>query len=251
MSRKEPTTGGGDTVSLEDVFDELERRRQTVTVYASDADRVSIPRLVTRNVDVRYRELPVGSADPFLTVRRDGSFAGSLPLRDLGEFAEPPIGSVGAEETGDRLSALLGLLDDTVFHSLTRRQLLATSREFEDRAWRVGAGQLRVGFQSPSALSAQRDVYERLAAHRDLTVRIYFDGEWDQDPIEGVRLHPSDSEEIGRFWFLAFDGGPDPDQACLLLARERDRDPGSYAGVWTYGGGTVQRVVDHLSSTYE
>ena len=54
------------------------------------------------------------------------------------------------------------VLEETLFTSFDRRQLLGTAREIEDRAWRVGVGTLRVGFQRPGAFERAGDQFFRL-----------------------------------------------------------------------------------------
>ena len=54
--------------------------------------------------------------------------------------------------------------------------------------------------------------------------------------------------EIGSFWFLAFDGGSEPQNACALLAEERS--PEAFYGFWTYDEDLVGAIEAYLSSTY-
>ncbi|WP_424019689.1 DICT sensory domain-containing protein [Halorientalis pallida] len=237
------------TETLQSLVDDLAAQRRTVTVYAADPPADLAERLSDWHVDVRFDRLPPESGDGFITVRQGDRFLGTVPLETVATLFEPTTGVLDAEttETGS-LEPLLELLDDTLFQSFERRQLLAATREIEDRAWRHGRGELHAGFQRPAALAAQRAVYERLA-ESDLDVHVYFDGEWDAPSIAGVTEHSESDGELGEFWFVAFE--PDSaarSQTCALLARERDA--ATYGGFWTYDPNRVSALVSHLRSTY-
>lgn len=235
-------------------------QRRTVTVYSAQAHPELADRLADWNVELRFDRLPEGVQRAFITVRQGERFLAGIDASVLADFFEPSLTTPGTDPHGGReLSAFLDHLDETLFHGATRRQLLAATREFEDRAWRVGGGVLRVGFQRPAALEVQRTVYRRLA-ERGLDVHVYFDGDWDTATIPGVRMHAVRNDEIGLFWFFVFDGGPalpveadlgqdwQASQACALLAREAE--PGVYSGFWTYDTRWVQALLDYLTGTY-
>lgn len=230
---------------LADQFDAVAADRRTLTVYAAEPHPGVADHFESWNVEVRFDRLPEGTTDGFITVRRGEEFLGSLDVRVLDALLEPPasIGPPG-ETGGPPLADLLALLDGTTFRSFDRRQLLAVSREIEDRAWRHGTGRLHAGFQRPTALAAQRDVYERLA-DRGLDAHVYFDGAWDADPIPGVTPHAETADELGRFWFVVLAAAGDQD--CALLAMERDD---RYDGFWTYDPERVAALDDHLGDRY-
>jgi hypothetical protein len=231
--------------SLRDQFDDVAARRRTLTVYADEPRPEIASHFEGWNVEVRFDRLPVGTADGFVTVRQGAEFLGSIDLRVFDPLLEPPAPPRSVGVVDDRpLDPVLGLLDDTTFRTFDRRQLLAVSREFEDRAWRVGTGRLHAGFQRPAAFDAQRDVYATLA-DSGLDVHVYVDGAWSGDPVEGVTTHADPDDELGRFWFVAF--AADGDQDCALVAEERDD---GYDGFWTYDRDRVAEIDDHLESTY-
>lgn len=237
------------TATLQTLLDDLSARRRTVTVYAADPPADLAERLADWNVDVRFDRLPPEAEAGFITVRQGDRFLGTVSLATVATLFEPTAGVLDADstETGS-LEPLLELLDETLFQSFERRQLLAATREIEDRAWRHGQGELHAGFQRPEALAAQREVYERLA-ESDLDVHVYFDGNWDAPPIAGVTEHTESDGELGQYWFVAFQ--PDAaarSQTCGLLAREHD--PAAYGGFWTYDPNRVSALVSHLRSTY-
>ena len=236
-------------MSLADLIEEVERRHKRITLYGTPEDAELLDRLATRNADRSHRTLPPGGPPAFVVVRDQAGFAGSIGVAELRELLEPPIyrpwdpGFAGA---GYR--AIYELLDDAVFASLDRRQLLAAAREIEDRAWRVGSGTLRVGFQRLSAMRDQVPVYARLGEDTDLDVHVYGDDDWTPPDVPGTTLHVEGGEEIGSFWFLAFDGGPERANACGLLAEERS--PGVFYGFWTYDPALVERLLAYLRRNY-
>jgi DICT domain-containing protein len=247
-------------VSLESFLADMGAQRRTVTVYSDDPDPEIPDRFRDWNVELRFNRLPDGSHAGFVTVRQGTDFLAGVDSDVLAGFFESTRTSTGSNADKDpALTTFLNHFDETLFHGTTRRQLLAASREFEDRAWRVGAGRLYAGFQRPAALEAQRSPYERLT-DRGLDVHVFFDGDWDTATIPGVRMHVVRNDEIGGFWFVAFDGGPEspeaPDparesgasQACALLAKETGQ--ATYSGFWTYDPERVAALLDYLDAAY-
>lgn len=236
-------------MTLAELLDAVERRRKEVILYGTDEEADVLAQLATRNVDVEHLPLPPGGPPGFLVVRDRDGFRGSIGLAELRELLEPPIRrpwNPGFAGAGYR--ALFEVLSETVFASLDRRQLLAAAREIEDRAWRVGRGTLRVGFQALSAMRAQVPLYARLGDETDLDVHVYGDDDWQPPAIPGTTVHAEPGEEIGSFWFLAFDGGGDESAACGLLAEQRSSE--RFYGFWTYDPAPVRRMLDHLEATY-
>ncbi|MBX0295489.1 DICT sensory domain-containing protein [Haloarcula nitratireducens] len=231
-----PTLGG--------ILAEVARRRKTVVVYAPNGtERNLAETLSTRNVSVEHRTLPTIGDDAFVVIRDDGRFRGAISLADLLVFLAPPIERPGDLDSVDlEHRAIFELLDDTLFVTLDRRQLLATSREFEDRAWRTGRGRLHVGFQSPNAFAAQAELYRQLATTTDIDVHVYVDSAVDTDRLDDAPLtvHVEPSDEIGRYWFVLFEDGGDGTQNCGLVAEETA--PGQYRGVWTYDRELIARA---------
>lgn len=228
---------------LEPYLQAVERRCKRFVVYGAD-DREVTDRLATRNVAVERRALPAAVPAPFVVVYDDGAFAGVLGFETLAELLVPPVIRPG-DRTGlsDGYRVLLDVLAETLFSALDRRQLLATSREIEDRAFRVGRGTLRVGFQSLSVFETQTAVYRRLGAETDLSVHVYGRPDWTPPDIESVTYHLDEDGSLEPFWCLAFDGGGDDTQACALVARER---ADGYVGFWTYDSDLVEDVLSTL-----
>lgn len=197
-------------------------------------------------VEITHEELPPEGPDPFLVIEEDDTFAGALPVESLNWLLEPPVSPPGDK---DGISAgyrvLFDVLGETVFTSMDRRQLLAVSREIEDRALRVGAGTLRVSFQTLSAFRPQVEVYRHLATETNLDIHIYGLDDWTPPTIAGVTYHSDSGSAVDRYWLLAFDGGDDPTQACALLAQEQ---ADGYAGVWTDDSEIVGRILSALDA---
>lgn len=239
-------------MTLEAFLDDVAARTKTITVYAPERYEPLEAQFETRNVAVDHEPLPDDGSGGFVVVTDDGEFAGSVGIDAVRGLFESPNGTGSAVAATDATRALLDLLADTTFVSFDRRRMLGAAREIEDRAYRTGTGTLRAGFQRVDALAAQREVYESLAADSRLDVHVYVTTDWAAEvPVaEGLTIHTPDAEEIGAFWFVAFDGGDEPEQACALLAAERDDEPGRYRGFWTYDRETVADLDAYLSAAY-
>jgi hypothetical protein len=232
-------------MSLGAVVDAAARRRKTLVHYAPDAGDFG-DGFAARNADVQHRPLPERGPPPFVVVRENGDWLGAFSAADIEAFFEPPHPDHDPAALSEPYRALADLLDDTVFGSLSRRQLLATSREIEDRAFRVGRGELHAGFQTLSAFDAQRDAYRRLATETDLDVHVYVAPEASAPGLRenSVTVHRDASPEVSRYWFVAFDGGG-TDQQCALVAEQTGAD--SYEGAWTYDPDLVATVLDAVA----
>ena len=237
-------------MTLADFVDEVAAERKTIVVYGSDEAPDVAAYFETRNVTVERESIAPGGPDGFAVLRDDDGFVGAFGLAELERLLAPPLFRPWyRDDVSEPWRALYDVLDETLFATFDRRQLLATARETENRAWRVGAGTLRVGFQNADAYRAQADVYRRLAAETDLDVRAYVDADEGLPPVPGVTMTASSAREIGDYWFLAFDAAGDPTNACALLAEERE--PGSFYGFWTYDPDRVASVSSYLRRTYD
>jgi len=226
-------------MALASIIETAARRRTTIDYYGSSATDLTT-QFAGRNVTIDAQTLPPDGPAPFVVIRDGDDFLGAVSETDLQTLLAPSISPPWRmDEAADEYRALYSLLDDTVFTSLDRRQLLAASREIEDRAYRVGQGHLSVGFQSHAAFDAQRAVYRRLASDTPLDIHIYVVDETQTDDMPGITIHVEPTTEIGHYWFMAFDGGDDPSQQCALVARQ---DGDTYEGVWTYDPRLVERV---------
>lgn len=225
------------------------RSQFTVFVGAADRDDVDVAeRFANHNVHVEYRTLPSGGPAPFVVVEHDGEFAGAIALTDLAELLEPPVVRPGdAEDVSDGYRVLFEVLDDTVFTAMERRELLAVSREIEERAFRIGTGTLHAGFQSLSRYQAQLDVYRTLATATDLDVHVYGDADWSPPEVPGITYHEYPDADDERFWVMAFVGGDDDATTNALVARQ---DGDVYDGFWTDDPDVTREVANALDPTH-
>ncbi|WP_435152584.1 DICT sensory domain-containing protein [Haladaptatus sp. DFWS20] len=236
-------------MSLHEKIAAVEREQKTLTVYTAEPNSDLAERFETKNVAVQYKRLRSVGKNGFLVIRDRRGFRGAIGLTAFEEFLTPPVHVPwNPEFDSSNFRDLLALLDRTLFSSFDRRQMLGTSREIEDRAWRVGQGELHVGFQSFSVFRAQLPVYRRLAEDTNLTIHIYGEEDWQPPEVQNVTYHAETMDEIGTVWFLVYDGGGDDVQKCALLAEERD--PNQFYGFWTYDPVTVDELLVHLRRTY-
>ena len=232
------------------MFDSLLADRRTrdrrFTVYRSD-ERTDVEAwLADHDVPVESRSLPSGGPDPFVEIEADGEFVGVLGLAALEGLLEPPINRPGEEAAvSEGYRVIFDVFVDTAFTGLARRNLLAVSREIEDRAYRVGTGTLRVSFQTLSTFQSQAEVYRALATATDLDVHVYGAPDWTPPEISGVTYHADETEPVERHWVLAFDGGTEETQACGLVARERST---GYDSFWTDDPDTVTEISAALTA---
>lgn len=230
---------------LDSLFTRIRDRERRLTVYRSGDEADLEERFAVHNVRLDSRKLPPGGPDPFLVIEKDGEFAGALGLRELEWLLEPPIARPGERDgVSEGYRLLFEMLDDTVFIAMERRQLLAVSREIEDRAYRVGTGALRVSFQTLSTFRSQADVYRYLAADTGLDIHVHGLADWTPPEIAGISYHGHANGSIGQYWALAFDGGDDETQTCGLVAREQTDE---YSGFWTDDAGIVTEIASELA----
>lgn len=159
---------------LDRFIEDIERQRKRVTVYSVEDETDIVEQLATRNVTIERRQLYPGGLEPFVTIRDDGEFTAAIALDDLQALLTPPVVRPGHREEGSKgYRMVMEVFEETLFSSMDRKQLLATSREIEDRALRTGRGTLRVSFQSLSAFESQIPVYRQLGAETTLEIHIY------------------------------------------------------------------------------
>ncbi|RXK49449.1 DICT sensory domain-containing protein [Halorientalis pallida] len=234
-------------MSLSELIAGVEEHEKTLTVFNADEDVVAAfrERFTDRNVTVRSESTPSGRPGEFVTLSEDGEVLTATSITDLQRMIEDANVALGLEESP--YQPLLDYMDETMFTSWSIDQMVAASREIEDRAWRVGEGSLHAGFQYLSTLRGELPVYERLAS-KNLDVHAYAAPDEDPPDHEGFTLHIERAEEIEKSWFVVFDGDGVDESKCALLAEERE--PRRFYGFWTYDPDTVDWIVDHLDSTY-
>ncbi|ELZ12550.1 putative sensor protein [Halovivax asiaticus JCM 14624] len=237
--------------SLSDAVASIESRRRTLSVYAASKSTATAlsEQFSTRNVRVRHRPMPASDEPGFLLVRdAAGDFRGAIGLDRLDALLSPEHHPPWELDESVDTAAIFSFLDNTLFTSANRGQLLAVTREIEERAWRTGAGRLVVGFQTAAAFADQLRIYDRFATETDLTVRVLVADEWDDDSPPGIDLADEVGGEIDAFWFVCFDGGETALNASAIVAEERN--PGQYRGFWTDDPDRVTELAAYLEATY-
>ena len=216
-------------------------------IHSDDPETAAADWFRNHDVDVAHRPLPEGIPRPFLVVERDGEFVGVLDLAEVERLLEPPIEPPAPrDELSPGHREFFDVLADTVFTSISRRELLAVSREIEDRAHRVGDGILHVSFQRLSAFQSQRRVYEEIAAETTLDIHVHGIADWTPPESQGISYHAHQDGRLEPYWVLAFDGGPEESQVSGLVAEER---PGEgFTGFWTHDGEVVDQLLANVAS---
>ena len=189
--------------------------------------------------------LPDAGSGGFVLCYEDDEFVSAIPIESFAILADPPLEPPWtARDAREPLTRLLELLDDTLFVDFDRRQMLATSRVVEERAWRYGYGTLYAGFQSTDALELQQPIYAELATRSELSIELYVsDGVAGPVP-DGTVVHEVPDDVLGACWFALYDAAGDTINTCGLLAEERE--PGSFHGFWTQDPDRVGSIISYL-----
>jgi hypothetical protein len=235
-------------MSLKELIAGVEEHEKTLTVFNADADAVAALRdqFHDRNLSISAERTPSGKPNAFAILANGGEF---VTAADVEEVLEPSEPGTDPEFEDAAYRPILDHLDETMFTSYDIEQMVAASREIEDRAWRIGKGSLHSGFQQLSILEEQMDIYEQLADKDTLDVHAYAAPDIDVPEHDSdLTIHVERSDEVERSWFVVYDGAGIDVNKCALVAEERE--PRSFYGFWTYDPSTVDWVIDHLESTY-
>lgn len=229
-------------MSLREVVATVRGREKTLTVYTDPGTSV-VPELreYFASQNVAIEDADAGSDPEHAVLSDDGEFLTAVGIDPLRSLTDGTPRDVGEEAAYGRL---LSHLDRTTFTSYSRRQMLEATREIEDRAWRTRDGRLYAGFQRASNFTGERETYARLAA-TDLDVHVYGLPDVTLDAPDGVTFHGAAIPDVASSWFVVFDGGDDPRQACALLATERED---GFYGFWTYDAALVDDALDALGA---
>ena len=240
-------------MSLTELIRGVEDHEMALAVFNADREALEAvrERFHDRNLTVRAERTESGRPREFVVLSsgeppEEEEFVTAADLEDVIGERDPT--EPGFDDASYR--PILDHLDETMFTSYDIRQMVAASREIEDRAWRLGKGVLHAGFQYLSILEDQMDVYGRLASRDGLDVHAYASPDQETVPVHDTDLtiHVERSEEIEASWFVAYDGGGVDVNKCALLAEERE--PRTFYGFWTYDPDTVDWIVEYLERSY-
>lgn len=234
-------------MSLTELIAGVEEHEKTLTVFNGDDEDVAAFReqFHDRNLSVTAERTPSGKPDAFAVLSKDGEFVTAASLDDI---RGPEADENDPDFAEEAYRPILDHLDETMFTSYSRADMVAASREIEDRAWRVGDGELHAGFQTLDVLTGESDTYDLLGEKERLDVHAYAADEGDAPTVEHYTVHVGETAEIRETWFVAYDGGGYDDAKCALLAEERA--PGEFYGFWSYDPETVDYVIDYLTERY-
>ena len=244
-------------MSLIEFIAGVEAHEATLTVYNADAADTDALRdhFADRNIRI-VDERSTAGPTAFAVLARDGEFVTAVAVDELLSGSGPPGGDDGGGDAGESRHdgtprtgrAVLDHLDETMFTSYSRADMVAASREIEDRAWRVGDGELHAGFQTLDLLTGETDTYDVLGEKTDLDVHAYAADEGNPPAVEHYMVHVGRTAEIRETWFVAYDGGGLDEAKCALLAEERAS--GEFYGFWSYDPETVDEIIDYLTEQY-
>jgi hypothetical protein len=237
-------------MSLIELITGVEAREATLTVFNADPSVASELRehFADRNIRI-VEERTDGGPDAYAVLSRDGAFVTAVPVSELLGAGESSDGDDSAAGGRRRVGQpILDHLDETMFTSYSRGDMVAASREIEDRAWRVGDGELHAGFQTLDVLTGEADTYDLLGEKDRLSVHAYAAAEGDPPEVEHYTVHVGETAELRETWFVAYDGGGYDDAKCALLAEERA--PNEFFGFWSYDPETVDYIIDYLTERY-
>lgn len=231
---------------FDSLLTDLRGQKRRCTVYRSGSPLEIEQWFASHGVPVESRSLPPDGPAPFIEIEADDEVVGVIGVEAVEGLIEPPIRRPGdGDGTSEGYRVLFDLLDATVLSGMNRRELLAVSREIEDRAFRVGDGVLRVSFQTLSTFASQTAVYRALGSETDLDVHVYGAGDWTPPALPGVTYHADATGRFEPYWAMAYDGGSDSTQACGLVAEEQSE---TYTGFWTNDPTTVEEIATTLET---
>lgn len=238
-------------MSLIEIIAGVESHEKTLTVVNPTANpelgKTLREKLRDRNVRIATETTKSGTPANFAVLSRDGDFETAFPLAALEAIVNPEPGDDNLGWDDETYRPVLQRLDETMFTSRSTKEMVAASREIEDRAWRLGKGTLHAGFQYLSTLEGELPVYERLGT-KGIEVHAYATPDADIPEHEGFTLHLERAAEIKRTWFVIYDGAGNDLHKSALLAEERA--PREFYGFWTYDPTTVDWILSYLNDTY-
>jgi len=229
-----------------DVLGRVDDSRRRLVFYNVES-RAHCKRVVeyvgVHDVDIEYVSDPE-QPDTTVSVQTDDTVLASDDIEQVAAYIDSWETDLS---TATCPPSIFEALDETVFRSRNKRQLVLASRIIETRAARAGDGRLAVGFQQLSLARPQLSLYRSLPP--SVSVSLYGDPDWLPPADSGFTIHALESQHHTDYWWVVFDGTDNPGQHAALLAEETD--DGSYTGFWTYRPSLIdeiREIVDGLDA---
>lgn len=227
-----------------DILSWIEGRRRTLVFYNVEDRSEEIDRIIeyvgAHDVDIEYAS---DAGMPESVVVRDGNE--TLSVDEIETVYEYIVSWESEMTSSDHPPSLFAALDETVFRSKNKRQLVLASRLIENRAATIGHGSLSVGFQQLSRARAQLPFYRSLPS--TVTIALYGTADWTPPTDSGIEAYEPTLDEYDDYWWVIYNDDQSGHQAALVA---EERDPGEYTGFWTYRQSIVEDlrvVVDSLA----
>lgn len=229
-----------------DVFGRVNGSRRQLVFYNADAsdhcERV-IDYVGAHDVEIEYRDDP-DEPDSTVSVLDGETRLASDDIEEVVAYIDSWETDLSTETPAP---SIFKALDETIFRSTNKRQLVLASRLIETRAAQAGEGRLAAGFQQLSLAQPQLPFYTSLPT--SVTVSLYGEPDW-LPPVDS-EISAYDPANVGHasYWWVLFDGTDHPRQHAALVAEETDAD--SYTGFWTYRPSLVddiREIVDSLET---
>jgi hypothetical protein len=245
--------------------EELETERRELTVL-NRAERGPVYDLLEKtfargqdNVVVREAETPSGRPKNAVTCSDgDRTLAASdlaavrdavlLVNSDVYTTGTRPLGAIATPEVLVEMAETRLFAEGYPDPKKQKVLLVEMSRYIEQRAWRVGDGELHSAFQTLSRIddeSGTREAYERLA-DTDLDVHVYGAPDW--EPTMDVVAHGHEDPALRRAWFVAYQSPRDPERSIALVAIDVGQN--RWEAFWTHRPELVSAVVAHARERY-
>ncbi|WP_136715381.1 DICT sensory domain-containing protein [Halorientalis salina] len=238
-------------MSFREIIESVNGSRSTVTLFNLDAPPSAVEQVASylEPQQVRFTRDTSEKGRPanFVVLHDDGDFVAASDFADVYEHVDIEGGLHRRQDLDFEYPEVLGHIDNTTFSEFGKRRMIIASREIEKRAWDAGRGTLYTGFQRLSLVASQERIYRKLG-ESPVETHVYGLPNADVPDSVDVHVHGIDDEEIGRSWFVLYDGDGDDDEKCGLLAEEVG--PNVYSGFWTYRADFVDEMLAYLTETY-
>ena len=230
-------------MAFDDVLDRVDGRRRRLVFYNAESrdlcERV-IDYVGVHDVDIEYVDA-VDEPASTVAVLDDNTRLASDDIEAVAAYID---GWETDLSTATPPPSIFDALDETIFRSSNKRQLVLASRLIETRAAQAGEGRLAAGFQRLSLARPQLSFYTSLPS--SITVSLYGEPDWLPPVDSGISAYDPATEGHATYWWVLFDGTDHPGQHAALVAKETDTD--TYTGFWTYRPSLVEEIREIVDS---